>query len=128
MAPVSSFVTSQISWIMLISGLSTVTMFYAFVAPQAALQSMFGDQLDGPLAEVVVRNWAALITLIGVMLIWGSFHTDGRFIVVLVAALSKLTFVALVLINMARPLKQQLLVAIVADIFFVLLFAVYLLS
>ena len=128
MQPVSSLVTDQISWIMLVSGLATVTMFYAFVAPHAALKSMFGDLLEGPLAEVIVRNWAALITLIGVMLIWGSFQAEGRTIIVSVAAVSKITFIGLVLTNAARPLRHQLLIALVADAVFVLLFAIYLLS
>ena len=60
---------THIKWIMLVSGVLTCTMFYAFVAPQAALTSTFGAALEGPVANVVVRNWSALITLVGAMLI-----------------------------------------------------------
>jgi len=44
-------------WIMLVSGILTSTMLYAAVAPQAALRSTFGETLQGPLAEIIVRNW-----------------------------------------------------------------------
>ena len=48
-------------------------MFYAVVAPPAALMPTFGETLTGPVADIVVRNWGALITLIGAMLIYGAF-------------------------------------------------------
>lgn len=41
----------------------TCTMLYAAIAPQAALRSTFGESLDGPVAEIVVRNWGALIAV-----------------------------------------------------------------
>ena len=63
---------THIKWIMLVSGALTCTMIYAFIAPQAALTSTFGAALEGPVANVVVRNWGALITLVGAMLIYGG--------------------------------------------------------
>ena len=66
------------------------------IAPQAALRSTFGDSLEGPLAEIVVRNWGALIALVGAMLIYGAYHPSVRPLVLTVAGLSKLIFVGLV--------------------------------
>ena len=60
---------ASIKWIMLVSGALTCTMIYAAIAPQAMLRSTFGESLEGPLAELVVRNWGALIFLVGAMLI-----------------------------------------------------------
>ena len=60
-----SLVAANIKWIMLVSGALTCTMVYAAIAPQAALRSTFGETLEGPLADIVVRNWGALITLVG---------------------------------------------------------------
>lgn len=56
-------IAANIRWIMLVSGALTCTMLYAAIAPQAALRSSFGETLEGPLAEIVVRNWGALIGL-----------------------------------------------------------------
>ena len=94
-------------WIMLVSGALTCTMVYAAFAPQAMLRSTFGETLDGPLADLVVRNWGALIFLVGAMLIYGAFNAAVRPLVLLVAAASKIVFIALVLSNGSRYLQCQ---------------------
>ena len=45
---------------------------------------MFGATLEGPLAEIVVRNWGILIALIGGMLIYGAFEPYSRRLVLIV--------------------------------------------
>lgn len=87
----------NVKWLMLVSGLLTMTMIYAAIAPQAALSSMFGDALQGPVAEIVVRNWGVLVALVGAMLVHGAFNPPVRPLVLGVALASKLAFVLLVL-------------------------------
>ncbi len=118
----------SIKWVMLISGLLTCTMFYALVDPQAALQSNFGQGLDGPVAEIVVRNWGALIGLMGILLIYGALHEPVRVIALLLAGVSKAFFIALVLLFGGPFLHLQAGVAIALDAIFVLLFAAYLMT
>ena len=118
-------VTRHIKWIMLVSGALTCTMFYAALAPQAALDASFGDALHGPLAEIVVRNWGVLITLIGALLIYGAFHPASRGPILLAAGASKLTFISLVLAFGARYLDHQVGIAVLIDALTVVLFAVY---
>lgn len=91
------WIASKIKWIMLVSGVLTCSMFYVAIAPQAALNLMFGDVLVGPLAEIIVRNWGALIGLVGVMLIYGAYDPPGRPLILTVAAASKLIYIGLVL-------------------------------
>jgi hypothetical protein len=121
-------VESNIKWIMLVAGALTCTMVYAAIAPQAALLSTFGETLDGPLADIVVRNWGALITLIGAMLIWGAFNPQVRNMALMVAGASKVVFIALVLSHGGRYLGRQAGLAIAIDLVWVVLFAWYLLS
>ena len=123
-----SFVAGNIKWIMLMSGALTCTMVYAVVAPQAALRSTFGETLEGPLAEIVVRNWGALITLVGAMLIYGAFNPQVRSLALTVAGASKLVFAALVLSQGGRYLGHQAGIAIAIDLVWVALFACYLLG
>jgi hypothetical protein len=123
-----SFVAGNIKWIMLMSGALTCTMVYAVVAPQAALRSTFGETLEGPLAEIVVRNWGALITLVGTMLIYGAFNPQIRSLALTVAGASKLVFIALVLSHGGRYLGHQAGIAIAIDLVWVALFACYLLG
>jgi len=101
-----SFVAGNIKWIMLMSGALTCTMVYAVVAPQAALRSTFGETLEGPLAEIVVRNWGALITLVGTMLIYGAFNPQVRSLALTVAGASKLVFIRMV--GVISAIRQEL--------------------
>jgi hypothetical protein len=123
-----SWIVAKIKWIMLVSGALTCTMLYAAIAPQAALRSTFGASLDGPIAEIVVRNWGALIALVGAMLIYGAFHPPTRPLVLTVAGLSKLTFIGLVLVYGSQYLGNQAGVSIAVDLLMVALFVVYLIA
>lgn len=112
--------------VMLVSGLLTLTMIYAAIAPEAALRSSFGETLSGPVAEVVVRNWGALIALVGAMLIYGAFNPPVRPLVLLVAAASKVVFITLLLAYGRRLLAHGAGAAAVIDTIMVILFAGYL--
>ena len=90
-------IVANSKWIMLVSGVLTCTMVYAAIAPQAVLRWNFGETLEGPLAEIVVRNWGVLIMLIGGMLIYGAYHAAVRPLVLTIAGVSRLVFIALVL-------------------------------
>ncbi len=121
-----SWIIAKMKWIMLVSGGLTCTLFYAALAPQAALRSTFGETLEGPLAEVIVRNWGALITLIGVMQIYGAFKPADRPLILTLAGVSKLLFIGFILAQGSRYLGQQAGVAIAIDLVMVALFVVYL--
>jgi hypothetical protein len=123
-----TFIVTNIKWIMLVSGILTCTMLYAFIAPEAALRSTFGATLEGPVANIVVRNWGALIGLIGVMLIYGAYDPPGRPFIVSIAGLSKLVFIGLVLTQGRQFLSYQAGVAVVIDAVWVALFIVYLIG
>ena len=116
-----------IKWIMLVSGVLTSTMLYAAIAPQAALQSFFGSTLDGPLAEIVVRNWGVLIGLIGAMLIYGAFEPAVRPLVLTVAGVSKLVYIGLML-TYGRDYLGKTGLSVGIDLVMVVLFAAYLVS
>jgi hypothetical protein len=120
-------VEANIKWIMLLAGALTCTMAYAVIAPQAALLSTFGETLEGPLADIVVRNWGALIALVGAMLIWGALNPQARSVTLVVAGASKLVFIVLVLSHGGRYIGRQAGIAIAIDLVWVVLFAWYLL-
>ena len=122
------WVVTKMKWIMFVAGALTCTMFYAAIAPQAALLSSFGATLEGPLAELIVRNWGALIGLVGVMLIYGAFDPPSRPLVLTVAGISKLIFIGLVLAQGNRYLGYQAGTAVVVDLVMVALFILYLIG
>jgi hypothetical protein len=111
-----------IRWIMLVSGVLTIPMVRAAITPDAALESTFGETVSGPLAHLVVRNWGALIALIGGMLIYAAFNPPQRPLLLIVAGASKTVFIALVLSEGARYLTHQGGVAIAVDSLMVVVF------
>jgi hypothetical protein len=121
-------IVANIRWVMILSGVLTFTMVHAAVAPQAALSSMFGETLQGPLADIIVRSWGALIAIVGAMLIYGAFHPASRPLVLTVAAVSKAIFIGLVLSEGTRYLGHQAVVAVAVDSVMVVLFVWYLLA
>jgi hypothetical protein len=122
---IMDWVVNKMKWIMLTAGVLTCTMVYAAIAPQAALLATFGETLQGPLAELVVRSWGVLITLVGAMLVYGAFHPEQRALVLVVAGISKLAFAGLVLSHGGRYLATAG-VAIAFDLAMAAIFAAYL--
>lgn len=123
-----SWIVRNFHWLMTVSGLLTLTMVYAVFAPEAALLSTFGSTIEGPAASIVVRNWGALIGLMGVMLLYAARKPELRPLALSVAGTSKAVFIALVLSHGGRFLSYQAGVAVVVDSVWVVLFAAYLLS
>jgi len=123
-----SFIVVRIKWIMLVSGILTTSMIYAAIAPEAALNSTFGETLRGPVADIVVRNWGALITLIGAMLIWGAFDPPSRRLALVIAGASKSIFIGLVLAYGQQYLARPLRISIIVDALMVAVFLAYLLA
>jgi hypothetical protein len=121
-------IVTHIRWIMIVSGVLTSTMIYAAIAPEAALTSTFGESLTGPLAHIVVRNWGALVALVGLMLIYGAFHPATRPLVLVVAGVSKAIFIGLILSQGGRYLGGQAGIAVAVDSLMIVLFASYLLA
>ena len=123
-----TWIVPNMRWIMILSGVLTSTTIYAAIAPDAALASTFGETLDGPLAELIVRNWGVLITLVGVMLIYGGVEPQQRPLVLIVAGISKAVFIALVLSQGQRYLGHQAGIAVTIDLLMIGLFSWYLLA
>jgi hypothetical protein len=121
------FFVSNIKWIMLVSGLLTCSMFLAFISPQTALQSNFGQTIEGALAETIVRNWGALIGLVGIMLIYGAFVEPVRRFVLVIAGVSKVIFILLVLTAKENYMGFGAGTAVIADSIMVALYIAYLL-
>lgn len=117
-----------VEWIMIVSGLLTITMVRAAISPRATLESMFGASIEGPLAEILVRNWGVLVTLVGVALVYGGWFSVSQVPILIVAGASKLAFVGLVLIHGRAYLGKPVGQAVAVDSVFVLLFLLIVLA
>jgi hypothetical protein len=119
-----NWLAERIKPILIVSGALTCTMFLALVAPQAALRTTFGATLDGPVADMVVRNWGALIGLVGVLLIHAAFVPASRPPVLALGIASKLVFIGLV-VSHGAPYVERAAVPLVADTLMIVAFAAY---
>lgn len=122
------WIVANIHRIMIVSGVLTLTMIYAAIAPEAALRSTFGESVSGPVADVVVRNWGALIALMGLVLLYGARRPAVRPLALSVAGASKAVFIVLVLSHGGRFLGHQAGVAVVVDLVWVVVFGAYLVA
>lgn len=123
-----SWLERSMKWIMLVGGLLTATTLYAFIAPSKALVSFFGESIEGPVADVVVRNWGFLIATVGALLVYGAFRPAARPLTLTVAIVTKVVFIGLVLAGPRSFLQHQAGPSVVFDTVLVLIFAIYLWS
>ncbi|MBK8244336.1 MAG: hypothetical protein IPK88_12985 [Saprospiraceae bacterium] len=121
------FFISNFKWIMLISGLLTCTMLMALISPQASIQSNFGQTIESNLSEIIVRNWGALIGLMGIMLIYGAFTESVRRFVLIIAGSSKVIFILLILFSTENFMEFGVGKAVIADSIMVALYIAFLL-
>lgn len=122
-----NIIITNIKWIMVIAGLLTCSMIFAVFAPQAALISMFGEALTEPLAQVVVRSWGFLIFLMGVLLIYGAFEPVYRNLCLVIVSLSKVAFIAILLIFGDQYIGTSA-VSLILDSILITLFTYYLIK
>lgn len=122
-----NWLSANIQWVMLVSGALTSTMFMAAFAPRRSMQRVFGEDVETPAAELVVRNWGILIGMLGVLLLVGAFQPALRPVALIMAGASKLAFIGLVLAHGSRYLKTAG-TFIVVDSIMIVLFGLYLLG
>ena len=122
-----NLIYTQIKWIMLFSGVLTCSVIFAFFAPQAALINMFGEALNEPLAQVIVRSWGFLIFLMGTLLFYGAYRPVYRNLILAVVAISKLAFVSLNIVFGAEYIDKTATM-LIFDSALVLIFLAYLIK
>lgn len=120
-----NFILKHFKWIMIISGVITCSMFLALFSPELALKSTFGATLEGDLSNIVVRNWGALIGMVGCLLVYGAYHVESRPLVLTIGIISKSIFVFLVLV-FGQAYLGKAGIAVVFDSILILLYALYL--
>lgn len=121
-----SLIVDNMQWIMLASGLLTLTMAQAMFAPRATALAIFGEEISGAAAELVVRNWGGIIAGGGAMLIYAAFNPEWRPLVLIFTGAGKLMFIGLVLARGGKYLRHQAGIALVLDSIMVALFVIYL--
>ena len=122
-----SMIVKNIKWLLLIPGVITCSMIYAAIDPQGALMQTFGESISGPVAEIVVRNWGLLITMVGALMIYAAYRPQYRNLVIAIAVFGKLVFVALNLIYGQAYLAKSG-IAVIFDSVLIVIYLLYFLQ
>jgi len=120
------FFLSNFKWLMLVSGLLTCSMFLGLFSPESSLKSNFGENLEAGHENIIVRNWSALIGLMGIVLIYGAFKPAVRQFSLIIAGISKVIFIILMLYFGKQYMDFGAGTAVIVDSVMVFLFILYL--
>ena len=121
-----TWLIDNIHIVLIVSGLLTITMLQFVIAPRRSSISTYGQALEGPLVDLMVRGWGFLIALIGAMLLWAAFHPETRTLAVGAAIASKLFYIGALLVQRKRLLKGFAAVTVVVDLVMVALLGAWL--
>lgn len=123
-----NWIVAKIKWIMLVAGALTCSTLCAVVMPSEAVDFLFDRTLDSSFAWVIVPSWAALVGIVGALLIYGAFVPQVRTLVLSVASASKLSFLGLMLAHGRQFLDDKVSLVIALDVLMVTLFIVFMIG
>jgi uncharacterized protein YjeT (DUF2065 family) len=123
-----NWIVTNINWILIVCGALTTTMLFPMIAPRRAFNYMFGEAADGPLGELLTRNWGQMIFATGLLLIYAAYHEEARLPILVFASFTKLTFASLVISNGVRYARKLAMQVAGGDLIMVGLFVWYLIA
>ena len=122
-----SIITDGIFWILIVTGLMTLTMAGAVIAPGMTFRNTFGEALaQDPAHRLLMRAWGWMVTLLGIALVVAAYEEAARFWVLCYASASKLGFAAMVLTLDTQGRHRKVYLVAFADIVMALLYVAYL--
>jgi hypothetical protein len=123
-----NWIITNIDWVLIVCGALTTTMLFPMIAPRRAFNFMFGEVADGPLGELLARNWGQMIFATGLLLIYAAYHEEARLPILVFASFTKLTFASLVISNGGRYARKLAMQIAGGDLIMVGLFVWYLIA
>ena len=120
-----NWIVARIKWLMLVAGVLTCSAFYAAVRPEEAVDFLFGRSLESAFSQLIVSDWAALVGLMGAMLVYAAFFPRVRMLAITVAGSGKLAFLGLMLWRGRQFLDEKVSIVLGLDVALMALFVVY---
>jgi len=121
-----TWLIDHIHIVLIVGGLLTISMLQFAIAPTRSSVSSYGETLEGPLVDLMVRGWGFLIALVGAMMLWAAFHPETRALVAGVAIASKLFYIGALVAHRKRFLKGFAAVTVAVDLVMVALLGAWL--
>jgi hypothetical protein len=103
-------IKAQISEILVITGILTMSGIALLLVPKTMLRWMFGQSSPDLVTTTVTRHWGLLLFLVGCLLVYAGYHPEIRTAVMIGAIIEKLGIAALVF---ASPLRARRLLDVI---------------
>lgn len=123
-----TILVDNMQWVLIVCGILTFSLIQAVIVPRATMRAYFGESPDSPAADMLMRNWGALVAAGGLLLVYAGFNPAIRPPVLIFVGAGKLAFILLIFSQAGRFLKGQALIAVIIDGLMIALFAAYLLA
>ena len=123
-----NWIIGNITWILQVSGALTCCVILLTFAPRFTMRFAFGEEVTGPIADLVIRSWGVMIFLGGSLLIYASFHPEARLPIMLFSIFGKSSFVVPVFAQPSRFLKRRAFTLAFGDLAMMVCFAWYLIA
>ena len=120
-------ISSNIEWILIVTGLITASMLFQFLAPAQVLRMSYGQVPADSLGLMFARHWGLLVFCIGVLLIIAAYQPAIRVPVIVVALVEKVALGGMILGSSLRQRPTAVMIA-VTDLVVALIYGLYLLG
>lgn len=122
------WIVENMELVLLVAGVLTATMFVQVLIPQTMVERAFGEVPDTPTGLLLSRNWAMLVGLGGLLLIYAAYHPETRLPILAYAILGKLAFIVMVLAGWSHFKNRSAVLYAGTDFVMCALFAWYLVA
>jgi hypothetical protein len=118
-------ISAYIKPILVITGIATASVVFAFFAPAALLDQLFAEAPSDAVSLAVTRHWALLVFCIGGLIIYAAYRPEVRKPVLIAAIIEKVALVLGILL-LPLPLKSGAYGVAASDATFTALYLLYL--
>ena len=108
-------ITTNISTILLVTGLVTMLPLLQFLFPAAFLKLLNKIEIKDEAGLFFARHWGMMAFIVGGLLVYGAGHPEARLPIVCAALIEKAALVALIAINWNKPFGKGLAATLLFD-------------
>ena len=108
-------VTSNISTILLVTGLVTMLPLLQFLFPAAFLKLLNKIEIRDEAGLFFARHWGMMAFVVGGLLVYAAGHPEVRLPIVCAALIEKAALVLLIVLNWSKPFGQGFAVTLLFD-------------
>lgn len=118
-------IANHIETILYVTGAITAGAAVLSIAPRLLLRTLSGVDIEDPNALMMIRHWAWLVGITGVLLVYAGTAPAVREAVMTAAIASKAVFALLVISRAGTPFGRALLPVAVFDVICAVLYSWY---